>query len=137
MQNNFEVLQEVDLSPRLLGSVVCLSWRGDGELFALSSVDVEGITKVRIYTKDLDLVALGRNVTDLTETSLSKLGSLVSYAPNGSLVAVPQERSGTKLFVVFLESNGLRHGEFEIKVLIIIDDDFAFQFDIVNHILDW
>jgi elongator complex protein 1 len=98
-----------------------LSWRGDGEGLAVLSADAEdGITRVRMYSKQLELVSTGRNVADGPTSVMKGVGKVVAFATNGSYVAVCQEQKTgagkNKLQVALVEKNGLRHGDFDLQL---------------------
>ena len=119
MSTQWEALDEVPTDPRASDTACRISWRGDGEQFALLSYDAEDCAlgaKVRIYSKELELVSTGRNVADGAAAALKGLGDAVAFATNGSLVACAQTRAPGKLQVAFIEKNGLRHGEFDVRL---------------------
>lgn len=141
MSTQWDVLDEVPAPSAALDQPCMLSWRGDGEQFALlthddqnedateidksnSQVYAKGAT-VRIYTKELELQATGRNVAEGSQAVLHGVRGAVAYATNGSLVACALERVPGRLQVAFLERNGLRHGEFDIRVPPSVGDEKA------------
>ncbi|KAJ3095479.1 hypothetical protein HDU97_006901 [Phlyctochytrium planicorne] len=86
-----------------------ISWRGDGVLFAVSTVDVlENSEKrtVRIYNREC--------VLQSTSELVPQLEHVLSWRPSGNLVASSQ-RLPNRHDVVFFEKNGLRHGEFTLR----------------------
>ena len=117
MTGYWDVLEEVPLPAARVPSSLCgFSWRGDGEYLSMITVDADdGLARARVFTKDLELHATGRNVADGPASALKNLDPVVAYATNGSLVALAQQRSRAKLQVVFVERNGLRHGEFDVR----------------------
>jgi hypothetical protein len=119
MSSTWDVLQEIPVTTRAKDSPAGVSWRGDGEGLAILTLDSEDQTaRVRVYNKQLELVATGRNVADGPVSVMKDLGGAVAFATNGSYVAVCQEqRTGSganKLLVALVERNGLRHGDFEV-----------------------
>ncbi|KAI0061864.1 IkappaB kinase complex, IKAP component [Artomyces pyxidatus] len=104
-----------------------ISWRGDGTLFAVSSLsrvppsspDVETPLRrrvLRIYSRDGSLQSTSEPVAGLEHP--------ISWRPSGNLI-VGTQRFGTfrgagqgkegRHDVVFFEKNGLRHGEFGLR----------------------
>ncbi|XP_075060726.1 elongator complex protein 1 isoform X2 [Mixophyes fleayi] len=88
-----------DLRPRV-------TWRGDGQLFAVSSICPEtGSRKVRVWNRELSLQS--------TSESVEGLEQALSWKPSGSLIASTQSKPN-KHDVIFFEKNGLVHGEFTL-----------------------
>ncbi|OUM66737.1 hypothetical protein PIROE2DRAFT_40576, partial [Piromyces sp. E2] len=84
-----------------------VSWRGDGEYFVCSSVGYDGIQrKVRVYNRDC--------VLQSTNEVMDQLEHPLCWRPSGNLIATSQ-RFSHKHNVIFLERNGLKHGEFTIR----------------------
>ena len=118
----WDVLEEIPLPSRVQNSPCSASWRGDGEFLTILTVDKEdsqedSIPHVRVYSKNLELISVGKNIADGPSGILKGLGSVVSYATNGSLIALSQQKTKTKQQIVFIEKNGLRHLEFDIQVI--------------------
>ena len=65
---------------------------------------------------ELEFHATGRNIAEGPASVLKGLSTVVAYATNGSLIALTQRIKTTKLQVVFIERNGLRHGEFDLRL---------------------
>ncbi|KAM8939082.1 elongator complex protein 1 [Pelodytes ibericus] len=83
-----------------------VTWRGDGQLFAVSSICFEtGARKVRVWNRELALQS--------TSEPIEGLEQALSWKPSGSLIATTQSKPN-KRDVVFLEKNGLVHGEFTL-----------------------
>lgn len=83
-----------------------VSWRGDGQYFCISSVNTnEERRYVRIYDRDGTLQA--------TNEVLEGLENLISWRPSGNWIATSQ-RKPNKHDIIFLEKNGLQHGEFTL-----------------------
>lgn len=117
MTNTWDVVQEVPIVERSLNTACSLSWRNDGQYFALVSVDAEDSTaRVRIYNKELEIHATGRNVAEGAAATLQGIGSSVAFGSGGALIAVFQQRVKGKHQIAFLEKNGLRHGDFDVKI---------------------
>eukprot|EP01041_Mallomonas_annulata_P000313 gene313-571_t len=113
MTATWDDVQEVQIPVRVPLSETSISWCGDGETFALSSTDlVDSLTKVRIYSRSLQLLATSRTVA--LPGILRGLGSALAFAPNGSMIACAQKKVGNKLKIALLERNGLSHGDFEV-----------------------
>lgn len=117
MSNTWDVLEEVPLAARCIGSKASVSWRGDGEFLSLVSTDkADGNARVRVLNRNLEVVATSRNVADGEASVMKGLGSAVAFAGNGSYIAVHQQRVKGKHQVALLERNGLRHGDFDVRV---------------------
>uniref|UniRef100_A0A672PJQ9 IkappaB kinase complex-associated protein n=1 Tax=Sinocyclocheilus grahami TaxID=75366 RepID=A0A672PJQ9_SINGR len=83
-----------------------ITWRGDGQLFAVSAVCPQtGARKVRIWNRECVLQATSEVVNGLEQ--------LLCWKPSGSLIASTQ-RHPNKHSVVFMEKNGLLHGDFTL-----------------------
>ncbi|XP_041916665.1 elongator complex protein 1 [Alosa sapidissima] len=103
-KKNTEVLPAVewdDRRPRV-------TWRGDGQLFAVSAVCPQtGARKVRVWNRECVLQA--------TSETINGLEQALCWKPSGSLIASTQ-RHPNKHSVVFLEKNGLLHGDFTLPL---------------------
>ncbi|CAA7260510.1 unnamed protein product [Cyclocybe aegerita] len=99
-----------------------ISWRGDGAFFVVSSLSPEGIPDsqprrtLRVYDRQGVLQSTSEEVAGLEHTLV--------WRPSGNLIVGTQRfgfeggsagREG-RHDVVFFERNGLRHGEFSLKV---------------------
>ncbi|NWQ67210.1 ELP1 protein, partial [Neopipo cinnamomea] len=83
-----------------------VTWRGDGQFVAVSAVCPEtGARKVRVWNREL--------VLQSTSEPVSGLQQALSWKPSGNLIASTQEKPNRQ-DVVFLEKNGLLHGEFTL-----------------------
>ncbi|XP_046881186.1 elongator complex protein 1 isoform X2 [Hypomesus transpacificus] len=83
-----------------------VTWRGDGQLFAVGAVcPRSGARKVRVWSRECVLQATSEPVNGLEPP--------LSWRPSGSLLASTQ-RHPNKHSVVFLEKNGLLHGDFTL-----------------------
>jgi elongator complex protein 1 len=94
------------LSP-LDDGAATVSWRGDGEYVAVNAVDGEKRRMVRVFTKE--------GVLDSVSEPVDYLESALSWKPSGNLIAGIKQHTD-KAEVVFFERNGLRHGEFDLRV---------------------
>ncbi|BFZ54565.1 Putative elongator complex protein 1 [Savitreella phatthalungensis] len=82
-----------------------LSWRGDGQYVALSSV--AGTRRViRVYSRDGNL--------ESTSEPVDGQEGVIAWRPLGNIMA-SVKRSDDRLECIFFEKNGLRHGEFELR----------------------
>ncbi|THW99856.1 IkappaB kinase complex, IKAP component [Aureobasidium pullulans] len=84
-----------------------ISWRGDGAYLAVNSVQDGKRRMIRVYSREGVLESVGEPVDGLE-------GAL-SWRPAGNLMAGIQRRSD-RVDVVFFERNGLRHGEFSLRL---------------------
>ncbi|XP_030620667.1 elongator complex protein 1 isoform X2 [Chanos chanos] len=83
-----------------------ITWRGDGQLFAVSAVCPHtGARKVRVWNRECVLQA--------TSEAINGLEQALCWKPSGSLIASTQ-RHPNKHSVVFMEKNGLLHGDFTL-----------------------
>ncbi|NWS77861.1 ELP1 protein, partial [Crotophaga sulcirostris] len=83
-----------------------VTWRGDGQFVAVSAVCPEtGVRKIRVWSREL--------VLQSTSEPISGLEQALSWKPSGNLIASTQEKPN-RHDVVFLEKNGLLHGEFTL-----------------------
>lgn len=83
-----------------------VTWRGDGQLFAVSAVCPQsGARKVRVWNRE--------GVLQATSEPVSGLEQALCWKPSGSLIASTQ-RHPNKHSVVFMEKNGLLHGDFTL-----------------------
>ena len=84
-----------------------ISWRGDGAYIAINSLQKGSRRAIRVYTRDA--------VLDSVSEPVDGLGGTVSWRPAGNLIAGVQRWNGIAR-VVFFERNGLRHGEFTLRI---------------------
>ncbi|KIY69796.1 IkappaB kinase complex, IKAP component [Cylindrobasidium torrendii FP15055 ss-10] len=94
-----------------------ITWRGDGTYFAVSAVSVkDNHRKFRVYDR--------HGVLQSTSESVPGLEHPLSWRPSGNLIAATQRfgypgggaGKAERHDIVFFERNGLRHGEFSIRV---------------------
>ncbi|KAL5000714.1 IKI3 family-domain-containing protein [Aspergillus recurvatus] len=84
-----------------------ITWRGDGAFVAVNSV-VEGIRRaIRVYSREGTL--------DSVSEPVDGLEGALSWRPYGNLLAGIQ-RLDDRIDVVFFERNGLRHGQFTLRL---------------------
>ncbi len=117
MSNSWEVLNEVQFPHKVVNSKADLSWKGDGEMLSIVSIDeVDGVSKVRILNPQLEIVATSRNVGEGAASVMKGIGCVVAFATNGAYVAAHQVKPGGEGHAVALvEKNGLKHGDFDIR----------------------
>ncbi len=83
----------------------CIAWRDDGELLAVSYVEPGQRSRVRVFDR--------RGTLLTTSECLSGLEKCLCWRPSPSLIASSLlTMHSKKREVIFLEKNGLRHGEF-------------------------
>lgn len=86
-----------------------VTWRGDGQLFAVSVVCPEtGARKFRVWNREFSLQS--------TSEPVAGLGPALAWKPSGSLIASTQDKPNQQ-DVVFFEKNGLLHGQFTLPFL--------------------
>lgn len=85
-----------------------ISWRGDGAYVAINSIQTGSRRVIRVYTREGLLDSVSEPV-DFLEGSLS-------WRPSGNLIAGVRRTSDSKVEVIFFERNGLRHGQFEVRI---------------------
>lgn len=88
---------------------VTVSWRGDGEYLAVNSILDAAVRRrvIRVYSRE--------GVLDSVSEPIDGLDSALSWKPSGQLIAVVQ-RLTDRIDIVFFERNGLRHGEFSLRL---------------------
>jgi elongator complex protein 1 len=100
-----EKIDEGVLSPND-DSRTSITWRGDGAYLAISSI--EGARRlIRVYSRE--------GVLDSVSEPVDGLEGALSWRPAGNLIASIQ-RLESRVDVVFFERNGLRHGEFSLRL---------------------
>lgn len=83
-----------------------VTWRGDGQLFAVSAIcPLTGSRKLRVWNRECVLQSTSELVNGLEQA--------LCWKPSGSLIASTQ-RKLNKHNIVFFEQNGLLHGEFPL-----------------------
>jgi elongator complex protein 1 len=84
-----------------------VSWRGDGEYVAVNSKEDNGRRVIRVFSRDGSL--------DSVSEPVDYLEGALSWRPAGNLMA-GIKRVADKAEVVFFERNGLRHGQFPLRL---------------------
>ncbi|KAK6376159.1 putative elongator complex protein 1 [Exophiala oligosperma] len=101
-----ETIDQGKSSPYEDGKVT-ISWRGDGQYVAINSMIPGHRRVIRVYTREAAL--------DSASEAVDGLESALSWRPSGNLIA-GIKRSPNKTEVVFFERNGLRHGQFDLRL---------------------
>lgn len=86
---------------------VSISWRGDGAYLAISSIEGGARRIIRVYSRE--------GILDSVSEPVDGLEGALSWRPVGNLIAGVQ-RLEDRVDVVFFERNGLRHGEFSLRL---------------------
>lgn len=84
-----------------------ISWRGDGAFLAVNQVVPNRRRVIRVFTRE--------GIIDGASEPVDGLEDALSWRPVGNLLAGIQ-RLPDRLDVIFLERNGLRHGEFSLRM---------------------
>lgn len=84
-----------------------ISWRGDGAFVAVNSLVSGNRRLIRIFTRE--------GVLDSASEPVDGLEGALSWRPAGNLMASVQ-RKVDSVDVVFFERNGLRHGQFSLRL---------------------
>lgn len=84
-----------------------ISWRGDGTYIAINSIESDSRRVVRVFSRD--------GVLDSVSEPVDGLVGALSWRPAGNLLAGIQRLSDC-VRVVFFERNGLRHGQFDLRL---------------------
>jgi len=86
---------------------ISMSWRGDGTFVAVNSVE-EGVRRmIRVFSRD--------GILDSVSEPVNYLEGALSWRPAGNIIASVQRREDG-MNIVFFERNGLRHGEFGLRL---------------------
>jgi elongator complex protein 1 len=101
-----EKIDEGILSPND-DSIVSISWRGDGAYLAISTIEGAARRLIRVYSRE--------GVLDSVSEPVDGLEGALSWRPAGNLIAGIQ-RLESRIDVVFFERNGLRHGQFSLRL---------------------
>lgn len=84
-----------------------ISWRGDGSYVAVNSIESESRRVIRVYSRE--------GILDSVSEPVDGLVGALSWRPAGNLLAsVRLLHDHAK--VVFFERNGLRHGQFDLRL---------------------
>ncbi|KAI5289157.1 hypothetical protein KEM54_004314 [Ascosphaera aggregata] len=84
-----------------------LSWRGDGAYLAVNSLQATSRRVIRVYSRE--------GVLDSVSEPVDNLESAISWRPLGNLIAAVQ-RLDDRIDIVFFERNGLRHGQYKLRL---------------------
>jgi len=84
-----------------------ISWRGDGAYVAVNSLQASQRRVIRVYSRE--------GLLDGVSEPVDNLEAALSWRPAGNLLAGIQ-RLEDGINVVFFERNGLRHGEFPLRL---------------------
>jgi elongator complex protein 1 len=88
-------------------SETSISWRGDGAYLAISTIEAGARRMIRVYSRE--------GVLDSVSEPIDGLEGALSWRPAGNLIAGIQ-RLDNRVDVVFFERNGLRHGQFSLRL---------------------
>jgi len=88
-------------------SSATISWRGDGAYLAISTIEGGNRRLIRVYSRE--------GVLDSVSEPVDGLEGALSWRPAGNLIAGIQ-RLQNRVDVVFFERNGLRHGQFSLRL---------------------
>ena len=83
-----------------------ITWRGDGAFLAINSVVGESRRAIRVFSRD--------GVLDSVSEPADNLVGALSWRPAGNLIAAVQRSDIIR--VLFFERNGLRHGQFDLRL---------------------
>ena len=86
---------------------ISISWRGDGAFVAINSMVPRHRRVIRVFTREAAL--------DSASEPVDGLESALTWRPSGNLIA-GIKRSKEQTEVVLFERNGLRHGEFDLRL---------------------
>ena len=84
-----------------------ISWRGDGAYLAISTIEGAARRLIRVYSRE--------GVLDSVSEPVDGLEGALSWRPAGNLIAGIR-RLTNRTDVVFFERNGLRHGQFSLRL---------------------
>ncbi|EXJ85200.1 hypothetical protein A1O3_05875 [Capronia epimyces CBS 606.96] len=101
-----ETVDEGKPSPYENGKIT-VSWRGDGQYVAINSIVPDHRRAIRVFSREA--------VLDSASEPVDGMESALSWRPSGNLIA-GIKRSGNQVEVVFFERNGLRHGQFDLRL---------------------
>ncbi|KAL1302746.1 hypothetical protein AAFC00_003098 [Neodothiora populina] len=89
------------------GGETTISWRGDGTYVAVNSVTDDKRRMIRVFTRE--------GILDSVSEPVDGLEGALSWRPAGNLMATVQ-RLADRTDIVFFERNGLRHGQFTLRL---------------------
>lgn len=88
-------------------SKTTITWRGDGAYLAISTVEAGIRRMIRVYSRE--------GILDSVSEPVDGLEGPISWRPAGNLIAGVQ-RLDSRIDIVFFERNGLRHGQFSLRL---------------------
>lgn len=103
-----EKLDEGTLSPYDQNETT-ISWRGDGAFFAVNSRAEVNRRMIRVYSQE--------GILDSVSEPTDGLESALSWRPAGNLLGSIQRFRNHDINIIFFERNGLRHGEFDLRLV--------------------
>lgn len=115
-----ETVDEGSLSTHDDGKTT-ISWRGDGAFVAINNTFSGQRRLIRIYSRE--------GVLDSVSEPVNGLEDALSWRPAGNLIAGIQ-RLNDRVDVVFFERNGLRHGQFPLRLSKTEMDSWASKIDL-------
>ncbi|KAF2840587.1 elongator complex protein 1 [Patellaria atrata CBS 101060] len=86
---------------------VTIKWRGDGAYVAVNTIEQKTRRMIRVYSRE--------GVLDSVSEPVDYLEGPLSWRPAGNIIAGIQ-RLNNRIDVVFFERNGLRHGQFTLRM---------------------
>ncbi|THC99878.1 hypothetical protein EYZ11_000690 [Aspergillus tanneri] len=102
-----------------------ISWRGDGAYVAVNHIEFGIRRSIRVYSREGTL--------DSVSEPVDGLEGALSWRPFGNLIAGIQQRED-RVDVVFFERNGLRHGEFSLRLTEEERTSWASKIDLVWNV---
>lgn len=84
-----------------------ISWRGDGNYFAVNTLDPDGERRIRVFDRSLALDSVSTPTPNLEEYSC--------WRPSGSSIASSQQKAN-KHDIIFFERNGLRLDRMDLTI---------------------
>ena len=85
----------------------CITWRGDGAYLSISTIEAGTRRLIRVYSRE--------GALDSVSEPINGLEGAISWRPAGNLIAGIQ-RLESRINIVFFERNGLRHGQFSLRL---------------------
>ena len=119
-----ETVEEGTFTPYENGEAT-ISWRGDGAFLALNSVLAKDRRAIRVYSRDGTLDSISEPVDGL-ECALS-------WRPAGNIITSVQ-RLKDRLNIIFFERNGLRHGQFPLRLTLEEMDSWASELSLAWNV---
>lgn len=101
--------------------VTTITWRGDGAYVAINAIQDGSRRMIRVYSRE--------GVLEGASEPVDGLEGALSWRPAGNLMASIQ-RLPDRVDVVFFERNGLRHGQFSLRIPTDGSQDWANAIDL-------